>query len=182
MTITIAPDGNISYPLVGSVQVSGLTYPELVATLETTLSEYLVDPSVAVNIVEVSNQKVFVLGEVQNPAVLQIQNELSILEALVRTGGIHPDARTSNVMLIRGDFDSPELFLIDVDAIYGQGDLSQMVLLQKGDIVYVPAKTIVNVERFFRRIQGILAPFVAGSAIYRNAISGGAQGTSSVLE
>ena len=37
-------------------------------------------------------------------------------------------------------------------------------------------------ERFFRRIQGILAPFVAGSAIYRNAISGGAQGTSSVLE
>jgi len=182
MTITIAPDGNISYPLVGAVQVSGLTYPELVATLETSLAEFLVDPSVAVNIVSVSNQKVFILGEVQNPAVLQIQNDLTILEALVRTGGIHPDARTSNVLLIRGDFESPELFLIDVDAIYGKGDLSQMVLLQKGDIVYVPAKTITNVERFFRRIQGILAPFVGGSAIYRNAISGGAQGTSSALE
>ena len=182
MTITIAPDGNISFPMVGTLGVTGLTYPELVGALEASLSEYLVEPSVAVNIVEVSNQKVFILGEVQNPAVLQIQNELTILEALVRTGGIHPDARTTNVLLIRGDFESPELFLINVDAIYGQGDLSQLVQLQKGDIVYVPAKTIVNVERFFRRIQGILAPFVAGSAIYRNAISGGAQGTSSVLE
>jgi len=70
---------------------------------------------------------------------------------------------------------------VNVDAIYGRGDMSQMVFLQRGDIVVVPAKTITDVERFFRRVQGLLAPFVAGSAIYRNAISGGAQGTSSVL-
>ena len=182
LTVTIAPDGRITYPLLGTVQVSGLNYPELVDTLEDGLGDYYVDPAVAVNIVEVSNQKVFVLGEVQNPAVLQIENDLSILEALVRTGGIHPDARTDNVLLIRGDFENPDLYLIDVEGLYQRGDTSQLVYLQRGDIVYVPARTIVEAERFFRRVQGMLAPFVAGSAVYRNSISGGAVGTSSVLD
>jgi hypothetical protein len=36
------------------------------------------------------------------------------------------------------------------------------------DIVVVPTRTIVNVERFFRRVQGILAPFVSVTQGYRN--------------
>ncbi len=182
MQIVIAPDGAITYPLVGRLQVAGLTYPELVGTIESALKEYYTEPSVAVNVVEVSNQKVFILGEVRSPAVLQIQNDLSILEALTRTGGINTDARTDNVLLVRGGLDDPELFTIDVKAIFSKGDFSQMVYLQRGDIVLVPTKTIVNVERFFRRIQGMLAPFLSGSAIYRNVVTGGAQGTSAGLQ
>ncbi len=181
MLVTVAPDGGITFPLAGRIQASGMSYPELVAELEEGLGAYYTDVSVAVNVEEVSNQKVFVLGEVKTPAVLQIENDLSILEALTRTGGIDPDARTDNVLLIRGGIEQPELFSIDVAAIYGQGDISQLVYLQRGDIVVVPTKTIANVERFFKRIQGVLSPFVGGSAIYRNAVSGGAQGTSSAL-
>jgi len=114
--------------------------------------------------------------------VLQIENDLSILEALTRTGGINPDARTDNVLLVRGGLDEPQLYTVDVNAIFAKGDFSQMVYLQRGDIVLVPAKTIVNVERFFRRVQGMLAPFLSGSAIYRNVITGGAQGTSAGLQ
>lgn len=182
MEVTIGPDGELFYPLVGRVHAAGMTFPQLVSTLGDGLKGYYTDASVAVNIIEVSNQKVFVLGEVRTPAVLQIQNDLSIVEALARTGGINPDARTSNVLLIRGGLEKPTLFTIDVDSIFERGDMSQLVYLQRGDIVVVPAKTIANVERFFRRIQSMLAPFVGGSAVYRNAVSGGAQGTSSVLE
>jgi polysaccharide export outer membrane protein len=181
MEVTVAPDGGISFPLVGRIQAAGMSYPQLVATLETALAEYYTEVSVAVNVEEVSNQKVFILGEVKTPMVLQIENDLSILEALTRTGGIVDDARTDNVLLIRGGMEDPELFTVDVGAIYGQGELSQLVYLQRGDIVVVPTKTIANVETFFRRIQSMLAPFVGGSAIYRNAVSGGAQGTSSAL-
>jgi len=182
MQVRIAPDGNITYPLLGTIKLSGKTYPEIVATLEAGLKDYYTDPQVAVNIVEVTNQKVFVLGEVRNPAVLQIENDLSIMEALTRTGGINPDARTDNLLLIRGGMDEPELFTVNVDIIFTQGDFSQMVYLQRGDILLVPSRTIVNVERFFRRVQGVLAPFVAGTAIYRNAISGNAQGTGAALQ
>ena len=181
MEVTIAPDGYITYPLVGRLQAAGMTYPELVATLETGLTDYYTDVSVAVNVVSIQNQKVFVLGEVGQPAVLQVENDLSVLEALTRTGGINADARTDNVLLIRGGLEAPELVLIDVAAIYGSGDLTQMVNLQRGDIVYVPAKTITNVERFFRRIGGLIAPAVAGTVVYRNATTGNAQGASSAL-
>lgn len=180
MDVTIAPDGAISYPLVGRLVVAGLTYEKLIAKLQTAVSEYYVDAQVQVNITAVTNQKVFVLGEVQNPAVLQVTTELSLLEALVRTGGINPDAKTKNVLLIRGGLDSAKLYTVDVEGILA-GDMKQMIYLQKGDIVVVPTKTITNVERFFRHVQAILAPAVGGSAIYRNALGGGAQGTSSSL-
>jgi polysaccharide export outer membrane protein len=182
MDITIAPDGSVTYPLVGRIVVSGMTYPQLVAKLTTAISEFYTEPQVTVNILELKNQKVFVIGEVSTPSVLQLNNEMSILEALTIAGGINPAARTDNVLLIRGDLKEPKLYTVNVKAIYTQGDVAQMVYLQRGDIVMVPTRTITNVARYFKEVQGVLSPFVAGSAIYRNAASGGAQGTSSALE
>ncbi len=177
MDVTIAPDGAITYPLVGRIQVAGMTYEQLRTRLQSAVAEYYVDAQVSVNITQVTNQEVILIGEVKQPMVLQLTKELSILEALARVGGIHPDARTRNVLLIRGGMETPALYTVDVDAIYGRGDFSQMVYLQRGDIVYVPAKTITDVERFFRRIQGILGPAVSASAMYRNAVSGTTVGT-----
>jgi polysaccharide export outer membrane protein len=172
MDVIVAPDGAISYPLIGRLVVAGLTYEQLVGRLQDAVSEYYVDAQVAVNISAIASQKVLVLGEVQNPQVLQITNELSLLEALTRTGGINLDARTDNVLLIRGGLETPQLYTVDVRSIYGRGDFTQMVYLQKGDIVYVPTSTITNVERFFKRLSSVLAPAVGGSAIYRNVVSG----------
>jgi polysaccharide export outer membrane protein len=161
--------------------VAGLTYEQLIGLLQSKVGEYYVDATVQVNILQVNNQKVLVLGEVQQPQVMQVKSDLSILEALVTAGGINPDARTSNVLLIRGGLDKPQLYTVNVDALFGKGDMSQMVYLQRGDIVVVPTKTITNVDRFFRHVQAILAPAVGGSAVYRNFLGGGAQGTSSSL-
>ncbi len=172
MEVTIAPDGTISYPLIGQVQLAGKTPDEIVHTLREAIAKYYVDAQLAVNITSVTNQKVLVLGEVANPAVLQITNELSIMEALVRTGGINQDAHTSNILLIRGGMDKPQLYTINVDAIFRTGDMSQMVYLQRGDIVVVPPKTITNVTRFFQRVSSVIGPAVSASTIYRNVVYG----------
>jgi polysaccharide export outer membrane protein len=182
MDVTIAPDGSITYPLVGRIAVSGMTYPQLVKQLGTAISEYYTDPQVSVNILELKNQKVFVIGEVMSPSVLQLSGEMTILEALTLTGGINQFSRTNNVLLIRGGMETPTLYTIDVQAIYAEAKLDQMVSLQRGDIVVVPTRTITNVSRYFKEVQGTLSPFVAGTAIYRNASTGGAQGTSSALD
>ncbi|MBT3221853.1 MAG: polysaccharide export protein, partial [Proteobacteria bacterium] len=165
--LTVAPDGTVSLPLLGRVQIADRTYAELVTILEDGWGQYYTDVSVAVNVTEVNNQKIFVVGEVENPTVMQITGELTILEALVRAGGINPDARTKNLLLIRGGDDEGALYAVDVDALL-RGDMTQNVALQKGDVVVVPARTIVNVERFFRHVQGILSPFVNISQLYRN--------------
>jgi len=182
MEITIAPDGTITYPLVGRIEVAGLTFTQIVERLGLAISEFYEAPQVTVNVVELKNQKVIVLGEVTSPSVLQLSNEMSILEALTHAGGINASAKTENVLLIRGGVDAPELYALNVRSIYTTGAMDQLVMLQQGDIVVVPTRTITNVSRYFRDVQSVLSPFVAGSAIFRNTVSGGAQGTSSVLE
>ncbi|MDP6934405.1 MAG: polysaccharide biosynthesis/export family protein [Myxococcota bacterium] len=181
MDVTIAPDGSISYPLVGRIQVAGMAYPELVERLTEAIATYYEEPQVSVNILELRNQKIFVLGEVSNPSVLQLDNEMSILEALTIAGGLNSSARTRNVLLIRGGLEAADLYTVDVKSIF-EGRMDQLVYLQRGDIVVVPTRTISNVARYFSEVKSVLAPFVAGSAIYRNTLSGGAQGTSSSLD
>ena len=182
MDVTIAPDGTISFPLVGTLKVAGMTYGQIRDALTSAITTYYTEPQVSVNIIELHSQKVLVLGEVTTPAVLQLNNQMSILEALTQVGGINQYSRTSNVLLVRGGMDQPQLYTVNVDSIFTQGRMDQMVYLQQGDIVVVPTRTITNASRFFREVSSVLAPFVAGAAIYRNAITGGAQGTSSVLE
>ena len=181
MQIVISPDGAISYPLVGRMQIAGMTYPELMGVLSERIGEYYKDPQVSVNILEVSSMKVYVLGYVRTPAILQIESELDVIGALTRAGWVSSDSRTNNIMLIRGGLEDPQLFVIDLDQLLASGDLRQNVALQKGDILYVPPKTIVNVEQFFRRITAMLSPFVSGTVIYRNVTTGNPIGASGAL-
>lgn len=173
--VTVAPDGAVTFPLLGRVEVAGKTYEELVVELEEGLGQYFKDVSVAVNVETVKNRKVFVVGEVSSPQVIQLTSELRILEALMSAGGINTDARTKNILLVRpSGEDHADLYTVDVDALM-KGDLRQNVALLPEDIVVVPTKTIVNVERFFRRVSGILAPFVGASQVYRNVSVPGSQ-------
>lgn len=173
MDITIAPDGSITYPLVGRVVVAGMTYPELSETITTSISEYYEDPQVAVNIVQLNSQKIFVLGDgVATPQVLQLTDQTSILEALTRAGGLNATARTRNVLLVRGGLDEPALYTVDVQSIYSEGRMDQMVFLQQGDIVVVPNKTITNIANYFQEVQAVISPFVSASAVYRNVTTG----------
>lgn len=165
--IQIAPDGTMTFPLVGRIQVADRTYDEVVTTLEEGLREYYSDATVSVNVITVANQKVYVVGEVLIPGVLQITGEMNVLEALARSGGINANARTKNLLLIRQDGDSAEMYTLDVDRLL-TGDTSQNIQLQAEDILVVPSKTIVNIERFFRHIQSVLGPVVNVSQIYRN--------------
>lgn len=176
--IIVSPDGTITFPLVGQLQVAGRTYAEVKAALEEGLRPYYTDASVAVNVTQVNNQKVVVCGEALTPSILEISGEMHVLEALVRAGAINPDARTDNILLIRGTNDDRQLYFVDVDALLA-GDLAQNAPLQRGDILVVPTRTITNVERFFRHIQGILSPFVSITQVYRNVntVSGTSQAT-----
>ncbi len=182
MKVKIGPDGAISYPLVGRIVIEGMTYPELMDTLSREIATYYVDPQVSVNILEVSSMKVHVLGEVRNPTSIPIESELDVVEALTRAGWISDDSRTDNILLVRVDDGRSEMYTIDLRDLLSKGDTRQNVLLAKGDIIYVPKKTIANVEQFFRRISGILSPFVSGTVIYRNITTGNPVGASGALD
>lgn len=165
--LIIAPDGSITLPLVGRLEIAGLSYEEGVAAIESGVHEYYAKATVTVNLVSITSQKVYVVGEVTSPGVLQLTGDMPLFEAVTRAGGINTSAKTKNLLLIRQGEEGGELFMIDLDLLLS-GDASQNIAMRAEDILVVPTKTIVQIERFFRQISTILGPFVNTTQVYRN--------------
>jgi len=160
-TAVVSPAGLLSYPLVGTIKASGLTGDAVAAKIHEGLAKYIVDPQVTVTVKSVRSQKVFVLGEVSRPGVFPIESPMRAIEAIALAGGFTQDAETKSVLLIRGDLSQPELYTLALDRMLFRGAPGENVRLQPGDIIYVPAMPIADVERFFKRITNILIPIVA---------------------
>lgn len=160
-TVVVDPTGSFSYPLVGTLKAGGLTGEGLATQIREGLAKYLVDPQVTVTVKSARSQKVFVLGEVNKAGVFPLEGPTRAVEAIALAGGFNQDAEPKSVLLIRGDLRQPELHTLPLDRTLFQGAAAENVLVQPGDIIYVPASRIASVERFFRRIVTILIPFVA---------------------
>jgi polysaccharide export outer membrane protein len=158
--VQVSSAGNISYPLIGSVQAGGLSVFELRDSIAEGLSEYLVDPQVGLEIVSYESNKIMTLGEVNRPGVFQSMGRPTALEAISMAGGFTRDAEPRTVLLIRGDIDSPELITLNLRDTLKEGDVSQNVILMPGDVLYVPASVFASAERIFARLDNIIRPIV----------------------
>jgi polysaccharide export outer membrane protein len=115
--------------------VEGLTRRELAAKLEKDLLPYMKEPIVNVNYL---NHKVTVIGEVGGAQVLPMPEEqLSLLEVLVKSGGVTANGLKNNVMIIRDQGTSKQVKHINMEdhALFG----SEWFYVKPNDIVYVKA-------------------------------------------
>jgi polysaccharide biosynthesis/export protein len=90
--IRIADDGVISLPLIGRVNVGGLTLAEAERTLTERLQVFMKHPAVTVNAVEFRSQPVTVTGAVNTPGLHYLTGRKTLLEILSMAGGVKPDA------------------------------------------------------------------------------------------
>jgi polysaccharide export outer membrane protein len=94
--------------------------------------------------------KVYVLGEVKNPRIVTIKGKLTLIDAITEAGGFTRDAVRKSVMVVRGELGSQTGIRVNAKELLKEGDLSQNIDLEAGDIVFVPKTFIVHVERFLR--------------------------------
>jgi protein involved in polysaccharide export with SLBB domain len=93
----VGSQGTISYPLVGTIEASGLTVAEFSERLQTALSEYIRQPNVSV---EVANYRpFFILGEVQRPGTYPYSASLTVLNAVATAGGFTYRANRGRVFI-----------------------------------------------------------------------------------
>ncbi|MCB0653615.1 MAG: polysaccharide biosynthesis/export family protein [Saprospiraceae bacterium] len=126
-------NGEINFPVLGVINVEGLTTKAIRDTLINRLKPYLKDPSVNVRVL---NFKISLLGEVKNPGTIVLQEEqVTILEVLSQVGDLTPYANRSNILVIREK---------EGQRYYGRLDLhatevfnSPYFYLQQNDVVYV---------------------------------------------
>lgn len=161
--LLVTQKGTIRLPLINSVKVVGLTEDEASKVLIAEYKKYIRNPYVTV---EITNQRVVVIGEVQKPGVVPIVNgTMNLIEVISRSGYLTPLASRTNIQIIRGDLRNPEVRKINLTD--GESLLSSSLLLKPNDIVYVQARQMDGYNKafneavpFFATISAMLNPFV----------------------
>lgn len=133
----ISESGTITFPLLGSVRVAGMTPAQAERSIADGLKKggYVVQPQVNVFLVQLRSRQVPVLGQVNKPGRYPLEESSTKLTDLLAMAGGSTGADTVTVMKKSGngykkvEVDLPELFL--------KGDLSSDLQVSNGDIVYV---------------------------------------------
>ena len=136
-TYLVGNDGSIDFPVLGHLQVGGLTKSQCEQMIHDKLRPYLNAAENPVVTVRMSNYKISVLGEVNRPGMFTVGNEkINILEALAQAGDLTIYGVREKVKLVREDANGKKeihtLNLNDADIIS-----SPDYYLQQNDIVYV---------------------------------------------
>ncbi len=138
-------DGNINFPLVGTLHMAGLTKRESEQMIKEKITPYLSKTENPVVTVEMSSYRVTVLGEVSRPGTIKVdQEKINILEAIAQAGDLTMYGKRDNVQLIRVDAKGKkEIHTLNLN----KADIitSPYYYLQQNDIVYVePNKTKID--------------------------------------
>ncbi len=150
-TYLVDSDGNIEFPVLGTVKVAGLNRQAVSAKLKKQISEYVQDPIVNVRLV---NFQVSVLGEVTRPGTFDIRDEyLSLPKALGFAGDLTIYGRRDNVLVMReenGQKIHAYLDLTDPNVIN-----SPFYYLQQNDVVYVEPNGAQRQSASYNRNAGV---------------------------
>ncbi len=133
--VLVETDGTIKMPMVGFVNIAGLTLREAEKLLEEKYSEFYVKPFITVRVV---NKRVIVFpGNGGLARVLTLSNNnTTVLEAIANAGGITDDGKAYKVKLIRNNVGGkPQVFLMDLSKI--DGLVAGNTRVSSNDIIYV---------------------------------------------
>lgn len=137
----VTSKGEIAYPLLGKINVAGLTISEVEDMItELLAADYLVNPQVRVFISEYRLKQISVLGSVKNPGKYDMyaERDTTVLQAIAMAGGFSDVASINGTRIIRNEDGQQKIIPIKVTDITTKGMKNQDVSLQPGDIVYVP--------------------------------------------
>lgn len=135
----VSEDGTISYPLVGSVAIGGMSIPQAEKKVAHALEQgkYLKQPQVNIVLLQVRGNQVSVLGEVQRPGRFPLETmTVRVSDMLASAGGINPQG--ADQVLVSGTRNGkPYRKAIDVPSLFRPDGANEDVLLAPGDTLYV---------------------------------------------
>jgi len=161
--LLVTKKGTIRLPLIGTQKITGMTEDEAAEYLIKQYQKYVRNPYVTV---EIMNQRIFVLGEIKQPGVVQVTNgTMNLVEAIARSKDLTDYADRTNIKIIRGDLRKPEVRVVDLT------NMSAITLtslyLKPNDIVYVQPREMKGYNMAFKEISppfqllsAMLQPFV----------------------
>jgi polysaccharide export outer membrane protein len=134
--VRVSQEGKIALPLLGEVDVAGLTTSALERSLAERYNEYMYDPQVGILVKEYRSQQISVLGAVRAPNVFQLTGPKTLADLLAMAGGITERAG-GQVHVYRQQGDGRHTYVVDLLALASNPALVNMPV-QPGDVIEVP--------------------------------------------
>ncbi|TPG65660.1 sugar transporter [Hymenobacter nivis] len=135
-------DGFVNYPVLGKVQLAGLTREEAISKMTTQIQQFVKSPIVTIQLL---NFKITVIGEVNKPSTFIVPAQrINILEALGLAGDMTPYGKRENILLVRekdGVRSTTRLNLNDKELLN-----SPYFYLQQNDVVYIEPDRLKEVQ------------------------------------
>ncbi len=133
--LTVTRDGNILFPGIGPIPVTGLKFSQLESRLQERVQRQLIGMKAAVTLGKLRSVRVLVLGDVERPGAYALTGLASIPSALLAAGGVKRIGSLRDVQLKR---QGKVVARRDLYDLLLRGDSGADVRLQSGDVVFVP--------------------------------------------
>lgn len=159
-SLTVRPDGFISLQMIDELKVEGLTVAELKKRLEKEYEEILIQPLIAVTVLEFVAPRIFIGGQINKPGRYDLRDAQTLVQVIFLAGGFTRDANTKMVLHARPDGKGNWQFqAANVAKILNKKGTEKDLTLQDGDYIFIPESKISQLNKAVEGIRGFLPRF-----------------------
>jgi len=149
-TVRVNSQGDIALPLIGVINIKGLTTSEVEQLIAKKLEKYVEETVVTVYMKEYKSQRISVMGAVNTPQVFALTGQRYLLDMLMMAGGLSKDAGNICYVIrptLRSNPDSrASTIVIDLGELLENGNLSLNIPVFAGDVINVPKGGVIFVD------------------------------------
>ncbi|MBA6342140.1 SLBB domain-containing protein [Colwellia sp. MB02u-10] len=135
--LPITREGNILIPDVGPIKVVGLAFAEMKKFLAERIQQRIIGVNVVVSLAELRSMRIFVLGDAYKPGPYILSSLSSVTHAIFAAGGVSDIGSLRNIEVKRA---GKIVQTVDLYDLLIHGDSSSDILLQSGDVVFIPTQ------------------------------------------
>jgi polysaccharide export outer membrane protein len=169
----VRPDGKVSFEVLGEIDVAGKTPKEISAVVSERIMELYTLPGdhpVDVRIATYASKVFYVVGQVVRPGPRNYTGRDSLLLALA-VAQPNPMAWEQRVQVVRPatrEDEDPRIFEVNYEKMISRGDTTMDVLLEEGDIVYVPPTILAAIGMVLEEFISPVARAFYGAYLIQN--------------
>jgi len=161
--IQVSPDGTMMLPLIGKVKMAGKSVEQNVKEIAKKYSEYIIDPQVTMNIMQLGTTRVYVFGEIKEQGMFELTKSHNLVDALGAARGFSAKSKKKCVYVLRKN--NPDFVLkVNMLELFQKNNQECNPILREGDMVYVSS----NHKFVFAEVFSVITRSIAALADYES--------------
>jgi polysaccharide export outer membrane protein len=149
-SVTVQPDGFIRLREADPVRAAGMKVVDLESAIAQAYRPILRDPVVSVVLKDFQKPSFYASGEVGHPGRYELRSNITLMQAITEAGGLLSERSSrKQIILMRPEGNSMyRTKVVDVSTLMKPSGLHEDVVMQPGDVIYVPQKKMSKIARF----------------------------------